>query len=179
MQCIEIVAQDHVVLRRALNILDAIVAALDRGQPVEFTDAQEIVKFIRLVGIECHQEMEEEHLFPTLRRAVPLDNRIRQMLFQHEEQRVVMVDIEEALDSRRRLDFVQQAQLLIALYRGHLDQEETILAQIAEAGLSATEDNALVSELTKNRKTPMEYTNFTRLGWKYLSNSQARTKTAQ
>jgi hemerythrin-like domain-containing protein len=178
MQFIELVMQDHVVLRRALNILDAIVEALERGQPIEFNDAQEIVKFIRLVGIECHQGMEEEHLFPTLRRAHPLDDRIQRMLFQHEEQRVVMMDIEEALDARRGLDFVQQAHLLIALYRGHLDQEETVLRQIAEAGLSATEDSALVTQLTTHRKTPMEYTHFARLGWKYLSNSQARTKTA-
>jgi hemerythrin-like domain-containing protein len=178
MQCVEIVMQDHVVLRRALNILDAIVDTLERGQPIEFSDAQEIVKFIKLVGIECHQGMEEEYLFPTLRRALPLDNRIQRMLFQHEEQRAVMMDIEEALESRRGLDFVEQAQLLIALYRGHLDQEETILRQIAEAGLSATEDNALVTELTTHRKTPMEYTHFARLGWKYLSNSPARAKTA-
>ena len=178
MQCIELVMQDHVVLRRALNILDAIVEALERGQPIDFNDAQEIVKFIRLVGIECHQAMEEEHLYPTLRRALPFDNRIQRMLFQHEEQRVVMMDIEEALDSRRGLDFVQQARLLIALYRGHLDQEEAVLRQIAEAGLSTTEDHALVTELTTHRNTPMEYTYFARLGWKYLSHPRARTKTA-
>ena len=178
MQFVEIVIQDHVVLRRALNILDAIVATLERGQPIEFSDAQEIVKFIRLVGIECHHGMEEDHLFPTLRRALPLDNRIQRMLFQHEEQRAVLMDIEEALDSRRGVDFVQQAHLLIALCRGHLDQEETVLMQIAEAGLSAMEDHALVTQLTTHRKTPMEYTHFARLGWKYLSNSQARTKTA-
>ena len=178
MQFVEIVMQDHVILRRALNILDAIVVTLERGQPIEFSDAQEIVKFIRLVGIECHQGMEEEHLFPTLRGALPLDNRIQRMLFQHEEQRAVLMDIEEALDSRRGVDFVQQAHLLIALCRGHLDQEETVLMQIAEAGLSAMEDHALVTQLTTHRKTPMEYTHFARLGWKYLSNSQARTKTA-
>ena len=178
MQFVEIVIQDHVVLRRALNILDAIVVTLERGQPIEFSDAQEIVKFIRLVGIECHHGMEEDHLFPTLRRALPLDNRIQRMLFQHEEQRAVLMDIEEALDSRRGVDFVQQAHLLIALCRGHLDQEETVLRQIAEAGLSAMEDHALVTQLTTHRKTPMEYTHFARLGWKYLSNSQARSKTA-
>ena len=178
MQFVEIVIQDHVVLRRALNILDAIVVTLERGQPIEFSDAQEIVKFIRLVGIECHHGMEEDHLFPTLRRALPLDNRIQRMLFQHEEQRAVLMDIEEALDSRRGVDFVQQAHLLIALCRGHLDQEETVLMQIAEAGLSAMEDHALVTQLTTHRKTPLEYTHFARLGWKYLSNSQARSKTA-
>jgi hemerythrin-like domain-containing protein len=174
MQCIEVVTQDHMVLRRALNILDAIVVALERSEPVEFNDAQAIVQFIQVFGIEQHQPM-EDMLFTKLRRKAPLDNRIQHMVFQHEEQRVVMMDIQEALTFRRGVDFVQHARLLITLYRNHFDREEAILSQIAEAALSAPEDNAVVTELTGSRKSPVDYTSYTRLGWKYL---QTRTKTA-
>jgi len=174
MQCIDAVTQDHMVLRRALNILDAIVAALERSEPVEFNDAQAIVQFIQVFGIEQHQPM-EDMLLTKLRRKAPLDNRIQHMVFQHEEQRVVMMDIQEALTFRRGVDFVQHARLLITLYRNHFDREEVILTQIAEAALSAPEDSAVVNELTGSRKAPVDYTNYTRLGWKYL---QTQTKTA-
>lgn len=171
MQCQEVVMHDHAVLRRALNILDVIVKALERGKPIEIADAETIVNFIKVFGIEYHQTMEQEVLFPILRRAVPLDSRIQQIVFQHEEQRALVLDIDEALRAGRGADFVLQSHRLIALCKANFEQEEMMLAEVAKADM-------VVAELAENRQMSEEYTDYTRLGWKYLNDSESRTKTA-
>ena len=171
MQCPEAVSQDHTILRRALDILDVIITALERGKPIEIADAETIVNFIKVFGIEYHQATEEEILFPALMRVTPLDNQMQQMVFQHEEHRALVMDIEEALRSGRGADFVLQSHRLIALWKTHLDGEERMLAQLAQPNLSTVEGTAAFKESE-------EYRDYTRLRSKYLNASESQTNTA-
>ena len=55
MKCTDLVIQDHIALRRALDILDGMINKLERGDRIEIADAAEILKFLRTFGIEYHQ----------------------------------------------------------------------------------------------------------------------------
>ena len=71
MKCTEIVIQDHVLIRRGLDIIDAMLKKLEDGLRIEIFDAATILKFLRLFGDQYHQVMEETVLFPALLRAAP------------------------------------------------------------------------------------------------------------
>ena len=73
MKCTEILLQDHIIIRRALDIVDGMLRKLDEGQRIEIYDAATILKFLRVFGDQYHQAMEETVLFPALLVAVPGD----------------------------------------------------------------------------------------------------------
>src|SRR5262249_8223172 len=100
MRCIELVMQEHVILRRGLDILDGMVSKLEGGERIEIADAITILKFFRFFGVEYHQTIEENVVFPSLLRAAPQESRLRHMLSDHGEQPEVVTAIESALSSR-------------------------------------------------------------------------------
>ena len=55
MKCTDLVVQDHIALRRALDILDGMINKLEHGDRIEIADAAKILKFLRVFGIEYHQ----------------------------------------------------------------------------------------------------------------------------
>ena len=176
MKCIELVVQDHVILRRALDILDGMVQRLEHGERIEIADAISVALFIRLFGVEYHQTMEERILFPALLHGAPNDSPLRQMLMEHTEQRALLATMDNALKVRKGADFVRNALAVIALLRNHFDREDSSLREIAS--FSKEEDDALVAEVTKNRKPPESYLNFSALEWKYASNLRGTAHSA-
>jgi hemerythrin-like domain-containing protein len=169
MMCTEMVIQDHAILRRGLDILDGMVRKLESGERIEIMDGTNLLKFLRVFGDEYHQTMEENVLYPALLRASPEQALLRQMLSEHGEERALVAAVDDALKSRRGVDFVRGARRLSLLLRSHLDKEDAILRQIA---LSNDEDNVVVVEFAKNHKQPETYVHFSRLEWKYAQKSQ-------
>jgi hemerythrin-like domain-containing protein len=176
MKCIELVIQDHVILRRALDILDAMVQRMKHGERIEIADAMTIAQFIRLFGVEYHQTMEEKVLFPAVLHGVPQDSPIRHILFEHTEQRALIAAMDIALKVRRGSDFVRNALGVIALLRNHFDREDICLREITSS--SKEEDDALVAEVMKNRKPPESYANFSALEWKYAPSLRGSARSA-
>ena len=74
MKCIELISQDHAILRRGLDILDGMIETLEHGERIEIADVTAILKFLRLFGDEYHQAMEERIFFPALLRAAPQED---------------------------------------------------------------------------------------------------------
>src|SRR5262245_35298093 len=98
-QCTAIVIQDHIIIRRGLDIVDAMLKKLEGGQRIEIFDAMTMVKFMRIFGNQYHQAMEENVLFPALVRAAPDDNGLVQLVCEHGDERTLVDEIEEALMS--------------------------------------------------------------------------------
>ena len=55
MKCAELVMQDHVILRRGLDIVDAMLRKLAHGERIEIADVTSVLKFLRLFGDGYHQ----------------------------------------------------------------------------------------------------------------------------
>jgi hemerythrin-like domain-containing protein len=74
MKVTELIVRDHIIIRRGLHIVDAMVKQLEKGQRIEISEAATMLKFLKLFADEYHQMMEENILFPALVRAVPNDS---------------------------------------------------------------------------------------------------------
>src|SRR4051812_39991916 len=101
MKCTELVLQDHVLLRRGLDILDGMLRHLEDGQRIEIAGVTIILKFLRLFGDQYHQAMEEEILFPALLDAAPDAAALSQLVSEHGNERTLVIEIQENLISRR------------------------------------------------------------------------------
>jgi hemerythrin-like domain-containing protein len=172
MKCTEIVIQDHVILRRALEILDTLVRKMERGERIEIADALTVLKFIRLFGVEYHQTIEEKILFPALLSAAPQESPARHMMFEHADHRTLLGAIDVALSQRKGREFVKSARTLIVLLRNHFDREDQFLRTFEAATLSKEADDAVFGEITRSRKPPENYTHFSALERKYFPRPQ-------
>ena len=173
MKCTELVLQDHVMLRRGLDILDGMVKKLEDGERIEIADVVSILKFLRLFGDQYHQSMEENVLFPALLCANPDESPLSQMLTEHGEERSLVSAIENALKFKVGIDFVKSSRRLSVLLRNHLDKEESVFRRFADLTLSAAEDKIIVAEFMKNYIQPEAFINFSRLEGKYVSRLHA------
>jgi hemerythrin-like domain-containing protein len=168
MKCIELVLQDHVLLRRALDIIDGMLKQMEDGLRIEIADVTTILKFLRIFGDQYHQVMEEETLFPALLDAAPDENALYQLVSEHGSERTLVIEIEETLISRRGMAFFRSARHLTALLRHHCDKEEAILGNLAERCLSKEQDEGVLARFTKSRPQTEIHTKFPRLEQKYL-----------
>jgi hemerythrin-like domain-containing protein len=169
MKCTQLVVQDHVILRRGLDILDGMVKKLEDGERIEIADVISILKFLRVFGGDYHQKTEETVLFPALLRGSAQGSPVADMLREHTEERALLAGIEEALRSKKGPDFVRTSRTLSHLLKNHLDKEDAVLPHIAREALSKEEDNRVTAMFTRNRTQPEAHANFSRLEWKYTS----------
>lgn len=148
MKCTDILIQEHRIILRALEVLDKMAARTERGQPVEPEDVETLVRFLRTFADEHHQMKEESALFPELMRTtLANDGRLRQMAFEHDQERSLVEGLEEALRTRSGPDFVHFANWLATLIRTHIYKEDNILFEIAERSLSTEQDEHITAEL--------------------------------
>jgi hemerythrin-like domain-containing protein len=167
MECIELVFTDHIVLRRALDVLDNMMKKLEGGERIEIADIRAMFNFLQFFGDDYHQHTEEKFLFPALVRAAPRGSPIHEMVLQHGEERALVAWILEALGARRVVDFVYSSHQLTALLRSHIDKEDRVLQVLADQLLSNEEDTAIAAEFKNNHKEPEIFVNLPRLENKY------------
>ena len=179
MKCTELVIADHVVLRRALDILDGMMKKLEDGERIEIADVKAVFKFFQVFGDDYHQTLEEKILFPALVRATPQDSPIHQMVLEHGEERALVAWILDALEHRRVIDFVYSSRRLSLVLRNHIAKEDTVLGQLADRLLSKEEDDRVVAEFARNHKHPEMFVDFSRLERKYMPKSEKLSDTRQ
>ena len=167
MQCIELVIQDHVILRRGLDILEGMIKELEVGERIEIADVTSILKFFRVFGYQYHQTTEEKSLFPPLLRDTSPESSLHLMWSEHGEVQAMTAAVEDALRSKRAGDFMRNSSRLTHFFRTHLDQEDVILRDIAERSLSKEDDSSIAAEFMKNHQAPEIFADFSRLERKY------------
>src|SRR5262245_51839541 len=165
MKCSELVIQDHSILCRGLNILDGMIRKLETGERIEIADVIGVLKFFRVYGFEYHQETEERILFPALLRVAKATS-IRQLPLDHDEQRRLVAEADNALRSRRAAEFVRCSRRLATLLRSDFQKEEIALREF-DGNLSMEDDDFLTAEFEKNRKHAERFANLSRLELKY------------
>lgn len=167
MKCTDIVIEDHIVIRRGLDIVDAMLSKLEDGLRIEIFDAITMLKFLRLFGDRYHQTMEESVLFPALLLARPHDAALVQLTSEHGYERTLAGDIEEALMSRRGMAFYRSCRELTALLRKHCEREEVVVANLVQDCLSKEQDTEIATEFMKKRLQVETYASFPRLERRY------------
>jgi hemerythrin-like domain-containing protein len=120
MKSTDVLMQDHKIILRALDVLDDMAKRLRYDQPIDREDILSILRFIRLFADEYHQTKEERAVFPELRAAQPQERPLREMMFEHDDERTLVKELEDAIHTRQGLDFVYLAHGLTALIRNHI-----------------------------------------------------------
>jgi hemerythrin-like domain-containing protein len=150
MKCTDILIQDHQIIRRALDVLDIMSARVENGEALEPEHVETLLGFLRTFADDHHQVKEESALFPELlQTSLANDARLRQIRFEHDQERSLVEGLEDALRTKKGSDFVHFAKWLSLLIRTHIHKEDNILFELAERSFSQEQDEQVTAELNK------------------------------
>ena len=169
MKCTDLLTQEHKTILRALDILDHMAARIKEDQPLAVEDVETILRFLRAFADNQHQAKEESALFPELLRTSAANGPpLRQMIFEHDQERSLVEGLEDSLRTKRGMEFVHFANRLTGLIRTHIRKEDNILFPMAERCLSPEQDERVTTELNKFEVDVAFLADLRRLEWTYL-----------
>lgn len=169
MKCTDILLQDHKLMLRALDVLEQMAKRVERHEALEHDDVDAVLRFLRVFGDDFHQSREESGLFPELlRKAHGQEAPLRQMLFEHEQERSLVEGLEDSLYTKNGKEFAHFAHRLIELLRNHVRKEDNILFGITERMLTKEQDEQVVAQFEKFALAPGILRDLQELEWKYL-----------
>jgi hemerythrin-like domain-containing protein len=169
MKCTDLLSREHKTILRALDVLDQMAARVEQDQPVDAEDVETLLGFLRKFADDLHQTKEESALFPELMRtAAGAQPALRQMLFEHDQERSLVEGLEDSLRTKKGIEFVQLAARLIDLLRNHIRKEDKILFEIVEGSLSAEQDDRVTAAFNQFQIGLDFLADLRRLEWTYL-----------
>jgi len=174
MKCTDSLVEDHKVILRALDVLEEMSQRVESHQPLEHDDVEMILRFLHSFADDYHQGKEESALFPALRRfPTPPEGPVRQILFEHDQERSLVDGIEDSLFTKKGKEFVHFAHRLIALMRDHLRKEDVILFEAVGKMFSSEQDETVTAELGKFEVNPILLSELQSLEKKYIKSKAA------
>ena len=169
MKCTDLLIQDHKVILRCLDVLQQMATNVEKGEHPAEEDVVKLLRFLRVFADENHQLKEESALFPELRRVCcAQEGPLRQMLFEHDQERSLVEAIEDSLYTRNGVDFAHFANRLAGLIRNHIYKEDHILFEIVDRSLSPEQDEKVVAEFDKYQVNPSFLADLRRLERTYV-----------
>ena len=133
MKSTDLLSQDHKFILRSLDVLEEIAARVHTGDTMNSEDVEFILNFLRVFEDEHHQTKEESALFPELMRCAEFEQKnLRQMLFEHDQERSLVDGLEEAIRTEKGMDFIRYTHRLCSILRNHIYKEEHLLFDIIE-----------------------------------------------
>lgn len=169
MKCTDLLVQEHKIILRALEVLDYMASRIEQDQPTAAQDVETLLSFLRAFADAQHQTKEESALFPELMRsAAGNDGAVRQMIFEHDRERSLVNGLEDALRTKKGMDFVAFAARLTGLIRAHIKEEDNVLFELAERSFSQAQDDRITIELNNFQIDPVLLADLRRLEWTYL-----------
>ncbi len=144
MEATEILIDEHRVIERVLASLETAAGRLSDGQPLNPGVFIMAADFIKGFADGCHHKKEEGVLFPAMQAAgVPGEGGpIRVMLSEHEQGRRLAAAMRAAADRLASGDasasesVAENALQYVALLRGHIAKEDTVLFPMADRVIS-------------------------------------------
>lgn len=139
-------SRDHQAILRGLEILQATATVWKRDPLQKDEDCRTILEFLKTFADRCHHGKEEKILFPKLSElGIPVEGGpLGVMVHEHEEGRLLIRNMERALDEKHPSDFALFAGRYIQLLRDHIAKEDNILFAKAEDVLTADDDEKLL-----------------------------------
>ena len=176
MKATQFLMQEHKLILRSLDVLDAVASSAEKTGTLEASDIERILEFLRWFADAHHQAKEETILFPALRLAAAAQERsVDHMTLEHNHERNLVEVMEKELRLAKLPEFVISANRLSSTLRTHIYKEDRILFETADEILGPTEDEAVFEGLSRfdtalDKQTLEEKLKELRsLEWKYLS----------
>jgi len=140
----DVLREEHRVILRALDLLEAAARRLGAGTPLPEGWWPEIIEWLRGFADRNHHAKEERSLFPAMVKAgVPLSGGpIGVMLEEHERGRALIRAMETGEPAAR----AARAREYVTLLREHIDKENGVLFPLADAVLDDRAQAALTRE---------------------------------
>jgi hemerythrin-like domain-containing protein len=168
--------KDHKYILRALNVLEQMAEAADRGEPVVAHEVEDILQFLQLFADRHHQGKEESILFPAILQDGHQGEypKLCHMVFEHNQERSLVEGLEDSLRTKKTRDFVHFAGRLVHILRTHIYKEDHILFELADSILSPATDELVARELEDFERSWRQtvftglLTRLDNLEWKYL-----------
>jgi hemerythrin-like domain-containing protein len=175
MKSTDFLMQEHKVILRALDVLDAIGDSINRTEKADQSDIDRVLDFLRWFADGHHQAKEETILFPALKQAAASQDRpVEHLNLEHDQERSMVEDLEADLRLAKLPEFVARAQRLSSTLRNHIYKEDRILFESVETALTAEQDDVVLERL-KSFDTALDKQNLEEklrdlhaLEWKYL-----------
>ena len=175
MKSTKFLIQEHKLILRALDVLDAMSTSVESSGKIDEDDADKILDFLRWFGDAHHQAKEETILFPALKSAAAAQDRpIQHMVHEHGQDRALIQEMETAVRVNKLSEFVSRANKLSSTLRNHIYKEDDILFELAAQVLDAASDEKVLDRLSRF-ETPLDKDTLAArlqelrsLEWKYL-----------
>jgi len=161
MRAIDVLMEEHRVIERVLDSLEAGAARLARGEPVRPGFFLDVADFATHFADGCHHQKEEGVLFPVMtEHGVPArGGAIEMMLHEHDEGRAYVRQLREAA---RRLDagdgaavtpLVAAAKGYAALLRDHIAKEDEVVFPMAGEMIPDSAHDAVMAQFDRVEHT--------------------------
>jgi hemerythrin-like domain-containing protein len=167
--------QEHKLILRALDVMDAVALSIDSRRKVDEDDLDKLLDFLRWFADAHHQTKEETILFPALRAAASSEDRpIQHMLFEHNQERQSIEDLEKDLRLGNLSDFASRSNRFNSTLRNHIYKEDQILFVEADSLLNAERDDAIYEQFNRfdtaldKQMLNQKVQDLHSLEWKYL-----------
>jgi len=149
MKSTDLLIQEHKLILRALDVLDAMSVSIEKTGTCELADIDRILDFLRSFADAHHQAKEETVLFPALKSAAATHGRsVDHMVLEHGHERSLVEQMEKDLRLANLSEFVGRANLLCSTLRNHIYKEDRILFATADAILTTREDDEVFERLS-------------------------------
>lgn len=151
MQPTEILIEEHRVIGKVLDCLEAMAHRCTEEGNLDYSSARKALDFFREFADHCHHEKEEKNLFPLMESKgfSPEDGPTGVMRREHEEGRRFVREMNRAIDEAQADDpsafrrFVEFAHQYVELLRQHIQKEDSCLFPMANQTFSAEEQQQL------------------------------------
>lgn len=148
MRCTEELKREHVHIKVALRILEAMAGRLERGASLPPSDPEALLEFLSVYADQCHHAKEEDCLFPALlAKGMPKEGGpIGIMYEEHVTGRGFVGRLREAVAGLRSgtggaaAKFATAARGYVGLLREHIEKEDDMLFPMADDSMSRDED---------------------------------------
>jgi hemerythrin-like domain-containing protein len=115
--------------------------------------------------------MEDTVLFPSLLQRASDEPSVRLLIVEHNHERALVAEIEEALLSRKVTAFLQTSRRLTGMLRNHFDKEDMLLSTLDADFFTERQDEEVSAEIADLRKPVEIFTNLSRLERRYVPKS--------
>jgi len=178
MKSTQFLIQEHKLILRALDVLDAMSALIEKNVTVNLDAVGKILYFMRWFADAHHQAKEDTILFPAVKNAAASQGRpLSHMMLEHDQERSLIEEMETDLRLAKLPEFASKANRLSSTLRNHIYKEDRILFETIDNVLSPEEDddvflrlNAFDTEIDK-RELEERLNDLRSLEWEYLRRS--------
>jgi len=148
LSCTDHLIQEHRLILRSVYVLQAMAEQARAGKMPADEDVDKLLDFLKRFADAHHQGKEEAVLFPCLRDATQgPSGALRMMMFEHEQERSLVVGLEEALRTHKNEDFAYYGGRLAEILSTHIYKEDNILFTLVERTISKDVDARVARDM--------------------------------